>query len=194
MNNKLAKKLHKEGVGLFRKGNPEDALQKLTEALQNTDDQSQQAAEIYNDLGVIQSQLGDYEAAYQALDKAKDSFLDLGDEKGLAQTLGNRAAVYEAEGLTEDAVEAYKEAATKLEELGENDMAMYVWQAVSRLRMKQKQYLAAIGAYEEGVENMPQSSFKRKVMQQLLKAPGSLLGGSGPSQETDDDDDDNNEE
>ncbi len=191
MNNKLVKKLHKEGIGLFRKGNIEDALQKLTEALQNADDQSHQAAEIYNDLGVIQSQLGDYEAAYQALDKAEDRFSDLANEKGLAQTLGNRAAVYEAEGLIEDAVEAYKEAATKLEELGENDMAMYVWQAVSRLRMKQKQYLAAIGAYEEGVENMPQGSFKRKMLQQILKAPGSLLGGSGKSQETDGD---NNEE
>ncbi len=66
-------------------------------------------------------------------------------------------------------------------------MAMYVWQAVSRLRMKQGQYIAAIGAYEEGVENMPKSSFKRKVIEQLLKTPGKLLGNPGKSDPSDPD-------
>jgi hypothetical protein len=62
-------------------------------------------------------------------------------------------------------------------------MAMYVWQAVSRLRMKQGQYIAAIGAYEEGVDNMPESSFKRKIMKQILKGPGRMLGGGSAGEE-----------
>jgi hypothetical protein len=44
--------------------------------------------------------------------------------------------------------------------------------------MEQKQYIAAIGAYEEGIENMPEGSFKRKILQQLMKLPGNMLGGS----------------
>jgi tetratricopeptide (TPR) repeat protein len=190
---KPAKKLHEEGVALFRKGKPAEALQKFNEALQNVEPSSRQTAEIYNDLGVTHKQLEDYPAAHRALDQAMEQFIALKDEKGRAQTLGNRAAVYEAEGLAEKAVETYKESAQIFETIGENDMAMYVWQAVSRLRMKQRQYIAAIGAYEEGVENMPEGSFKRKVLSQILKTPSSLLGG-GASQDEEEDEDEEDEE
>jgi tetratricopeptide (TPR) repeat protein len=171
-----ARKLHKEGVDLFRSQNFEAALQKLEQALEETAD-DRHAAEINNDLGVTYKELANFEAAHAALDEAMHYFSGVDDQKGQAQTLGNRAAVYEAEDLTEEAVETYKQSATMLEEAGESELAMYVWQAVSRLRMRQKQYIAAIGAYEEGVENMPQGSFKRKLLQRLLKVPGSMLGG-----------------
>jgi tetratricopeptide (TPR) repeat protein len=181
----IAKKLHEEGVALFRKGKLEEALQKLQEALSQASDESRQAAEIYNDTGVIYSRLEDYDAAHAALDEAMDRFTTLADKKGEAQTLGNRASVFEAEELFDDAVETYKESAKLFEELGENDLAMYVWQAISRLRMKQGQYIAAIGAYEEGVDNMPEGSFKRKVLKQILKGPGRVLG-TGSTVEEDD--------
>ncbi len=183
MTDKTSKKLHEEGVALFRQGKLEAALQKLNEAISRADEGSRLAAEIYSDLGVIHKGLEDYPAAHQALDRAGDSFTRLEDKKGQAQVLGNRGAVLEAEGRKEEAVEAYKSSATLLEELGESEMAMYVWQAVSRLRMKQGQYIAAIGAYEEGVENMPKGSFKRKVLQQILKMPGGMLPGGGRSED-----------
>lgn len=176
-----AKKYQEQGVALFRKGDYEAALDKFNEALDSAADDAKQSAEIYNDLGVTYKQLEDFPAAHEALDKAWDGFTELADEKGQAQTLGNRAAVYEAEGLLNEAIETYKESATMLEEVGESEMAMYVWQAVSRLRMEQKQYIAAIGAYEEGVDNMPEGSFKKKMLQQLLKLPGNMIGGSGKS-------------
>ncbi len=173
-----AKKLHEQGVSLFRQEKYQAALEKFNEALAAAGDDTQRAAEIYNDVGVVQKQLEDFPAAHQALDEAWRRFVDLDHKKGQAQTLGNRASVYEAEEKQEEAVETYKESATMFEELGESQMAMYVWQAVSRLRMNQKQYIAAIGAYEEGIQNMPEGSFKKKVMQQLLKLPGNMLGGT----------------
>jgi len=173
-----AKKLQEQGVAAFRKEDYEAALAKFNEALSAATDDPQLTAQIYNDIGVTQKQLEDFPAAHAALDEAWNRFVELDDKKGQAQTLGNRAAVLEDEELLEEAVETYKQSATMLEEIGESEMAMYVWQAVSRLRMGQKQYIAAIGAYEEGVENMPESSFKRKVLQQLLKLPGNMLGGS----------------
>jgi tetratricopeptide (TPR) repeat protein len=182
-----SRKLHKEGTALFRKRDYETALQKFKEALPDAADDVKHAAEIYNDIGVTHKELEDYPAAYAALDEAMTRFTALDDRKGQAHTLGNRASVYEAEGLSDDAIEAYKKSATMLEELGENEMAMYVWQAVSRLRMQQGKYIAAIGAYEEGVENMPKSSFKRKILKQILKMPGSMLGGAGKSSESDQD-------
>lgn len=193
MSKTVAKQLHEDGIDLFRKGRFDEALQKLNDALQKADPNSRQAAEIYNDLGVVYNKLEDYNAAHQTLDEAMVCFTALNDKKGEAQTLGNRAAVYEAEEAFEQAVDTYKESAQIFEALGENEMAMYVWQAISRLRMHQGQYIAAIGAYEEGVENMPESSFKRKVLSKILKAPTSLLGG-GASAADDDDDDDTEEE
>lgn len=188
MSNQTAKKLHEDGVNLFRQGQLDDALQKFQEALKNADENSRQIAEIYNDLGVVQTQREDYEAAYEALNEAMERFTASQDKKGQGQTVGNLAAVLRAEGDLERAVESYKMAATLLEEAGENDMAMYAWQAVSKIRMKQGQYIAAIGAYEEGIENMPKNSFKRKIMRQVLKAPNSLLGGGGAKEQADDDD------
>jgi tetratricopeptide (TPR) repeat protein len=176
-----AQKAHKQGVDLFRKGKYKAALKKFTEALSGFAGSTRRMAEVYNDLGVTHKQLEEYEAAHQALDEAMARFRELEDKKGQAQTIGNRAAVYEAQGLIEQAVEHYKESAGMLEEVGESEMAMYAWQAVSRLRMKQGQYIAAIGAYEEGVENMPQGSFKRKVIEKILKVPGGMLGAAGKS-------------
>jgi tetratricopeptide (TPR) repeat protein len=183
-----AKKLQEQGVAAFRKENYEAALAKFNEALVAAADDPKLTAEIYNDIGVTQKQLEDFPAAHAALDEAWNRFTELDDKKGQAQTLGNRATVLEDEELLEEAVETYKQSATLLEEIGENEMAMYVWQAVSRLRMGQKQYIAAIGAYEEGVENMPKGSFKRKILQQLMKLPGNMLGGSfrGSSEPEDD--------
>lgn len=190
----MSQKLHQEGVELFRKGKIEEALDRLNQALAAAADNSLHAAEIYNDLGVVHRELEDYPAAHQALDEANARFAALDNQKGLAQVLGNRAAVFEAEGQLEKAVDAYKESASMLEELGESEMAMYVWQAVSRLRTKQGQYIAAIGAYEEGVSKMPKSSFKRKVLEKILKAPASLLGGSTAGGKSDDDNDDDGDE
>ena len=187
-------KLHQEGINLFRKGDIESAQEKLTQALEHTGEDARKAAEIYNDLGVIYKQLENYPAAHNALDEAANRYDALDDKKGQAQTLGNRAAVLEAEGQLEEAVEMYKESAKLLEGLGESEMAMYVWQAVSKLRTKQGQYIAAIGAYEEGVSNMPKRSFKRKVLEQILKAPNSLLGGAGQSEEPDEDEDEEDED
>jgi len=173
-----AKKLHSEGVALFRKGEPEAALEKLQAALPDAENNSRQQAEIYNDLGVVYRELEDYEAAHDALDQALGRFLALNDQKGQAQTWGNRGAILEAEEEYEDAVAAYKQSAQMLEGVGENDMAMYVWQAISRLRTNQGQYLAAIGAYEEGVDNLPQGSFKKTILQKILRAPGKFIGNN----------------
>jgi tetratricopeptide (TPR) repeat protein len=180
------KKSHEQGIALFRKENYQAALEKFSQALSGVTD-DKHTAEIYNDIGVTYKQLEDYEAAHQALDEAWARFTELADEKGQAQTLGNRAAVYEAEGLLDEAVDTYKKSATMLEKVGESEMAMYVWQAVSRLRMKQKQYVAAIGAYEEGIENMPKGSLKKRILQKILKMPGSMIGGLGQDSEPEQD-------
>jgi tetratricopeptide (TPR) repeat protein len=178
MSNPTAKKVHEQAINLFRQGKLEAARDKLQEALPSAEAGTRQQAEILNDLGVVHTQLEAYEDADEALDEAMTCFIALADKKGQAQTLGNLAALCQAEEEWEEAVEIYKESAQMLEEVGESEMAMYAWQAISKIRMKQGQYIAAIGAYEEGIEHMPKSSFKRKILSQILKAPHKLIGGS----------------
>jgi tetratricopeptide (TPR) repeat protein len=174
-----AKNLHEAGVALFREGEPEAALEKLTAALTEAVENPRKQAEIYNDIGVVQRDLEAYAAAHLALDQAMELYTTLNDQKGQAQTWGNRGAVLEDEERYEEAVAAYKQSARMLEAVGENSMAMYVWQAISRLRANQGEYLAAIGAYEEGVDNMPDNSLKKKVLKTILQAPTGFLGGGG---------------
>jgi tetratricopeptide (TPR) repeat protein len=186
-----AKDLHLAGIAQFRSGNMDGALSKLQEALPLAPENSRQQAEIYNDLGVVYRELEDYDAAFTSLDEAMAIFNQLEDAKGQAQTLGNLGALLEAEEDYETAVNSYKQSAKIFEELGESEMAMYVWQAISRLRTRQGKYIAALGAYEEGVQNMPKG-FKRSALEKILKAPGKLLGGASqlPPIEEDDDEGD----
>ena len=83
-------KSHKEGITLFRAGKYAEALEKFEIALQSETD-SKHIAEIYNDIGVTHKELEAYPAAYLALNEAMSRFTELADEKGQAQTLGNRA-------------------------------------------------------------------------------------------------------
>jgi tetratricopeptide (TPR) repeat protein len=184
------RKLHQEAVRRFQAGDYAAAEQLLDEALARARAENDPAlmAEVLNDLGVVQRQLGDHQAALAALQQAMEHFTSAEDNTGRARTLGNLAAVYESQEKFEEAVDTYKEAATVFEAVGETELAMYTWQAVSRLRMKQGQWIAAIGAYEEGVENMPERSLKRGFLTRLLRLPGKMLPGSK------DEDDDADEE
>jgi hypothetical protein len=52
---------------------------------------------------------------------------------------------------------------------------MFVWQALSRMRLKQKEWLPAIAAYEEGIEAMPEGSLKKGLLKRLMTLPGNWL-------------------
>ena len=97
--------------------------------------------------------------------------------KGKAQVMGNMGSVLEGQERFEEAVDAYKQSATMFEQIGDGDSAMYTWQALSRLRMNQGQWLSAIAAYEEGIENMPDRSLKKSLLKRILSLPGGLMRG-----------------
>ena len=171
-------KLQKEGVDAFRAGNYELAEEKflaLIDAATAANDPAK-VAEAHNDLGVVRKQLGDIDGALIALDFALDYYQSVDDERGEAQVLGNFGMVEEAAGKYEDAIQSYLDSAAIFEELGDSEMAMYSWQALSRLRLKNKDWINAIAAYEEGIARLPDSSIKKKIVQTLLKTPQKLLG------------------
>lgn len=171
-------KLQKEGVDAFRAGNFELAEEKFLALIDaaTAENNPAKVAEAHNDLGVVRKQLGDIDGALIALDFALQYYQSVDDERGEAQVLGNFGMVEEAAGKIEDAIQSYLDSAAIFEELGDSEMAMYSWQALSRLRLKNKDWINAIAAYEEGIAHLPDSSIKKKIVQTLLKTPQKLLG------------------
>jgi len=174
---KKSEEYQKKGVDAFTIGDYEEAKTHFEAALQaaSAEEDQKKTAEALNDLGVVKRELGDLDAAYAELDKALDIYTELKDARGEAITLGNLGKVEEAAEKYEDAIQSYIESAAIFEELGENDMAMYCWQALSRLKLNQKDWLGAMSAYEEGIAHLPESSFKKKIMQKLLQLPGKFI-------------------
>jgi tetratricopeptide (TPR) repeat protein len=172
-------KLHGLGITHYRAGRFAEASQALAKAfaIAEAQDERQRAAEILNDLGVARRELGEWVQAEAALQKAYGLFAELSNVKGKAQVMGNMGSVFEGQARHEEAVNAYKQSAQMFEQLGDADSAMYVWQAISRLRLKQGQWLPAIASYEEGIENMPDRSLKKGLLKRLLRMPGHLLRG-----------------
>jgi len=175
---KNLEKLQKEGVDAFRAGNFELAEEKFLALIDaaTAENNPAKVAEAHNDLGVVRKQLGDIDGALIALDFALDYYQSVDDARGEAQVLGNFGMVEEAAGKIEDAIQSYLDSAAIFEELGDSEMAMYSWQALSRLRLKNKDWINAIAAYEEGIAHLPDNSIKKKIVQTLLKTPGAFLG------------------
>jgi tetratricopeptide (TPR) repeat protein len=172
-------KLHALGITHFRAGRFAEAVQALSEAHKaaETAGDRQRVAEILNDIGVTRRELSEWGQAEAVLKEAYALFAELGSVRGKAQVMGNMGSVLEGDANYQEAADAYKQSAKMFEEIGDSDSAMYAWQALSRMRMKQGQWLPAIAAYEEGIENMPDRSLKKGLLERLLKLPGGLLRG-----------------
>jgi len=170
-------KLHEAGIKAFRAGNYELAQEKLLNLVHTAAEENNLAkvAEANNDLGVVRKQLNDTDGALEALHAALKYYQDIDDEHGEAKVLGNFGMVEEAAEKYEDAIQSYLDSATIFEELGDSEMAMYSWQALSKLRFKNKEWIAAIAAYETGIAHLPDNSFKKKMVQTLLKTPSKFF-------------------
>ncbi len=170
-------KLQQEGVKAFQSGNYKLAQSKFEAMLEvaTKEDKPLKIAESLNDLGVTLKQLGNLEGALEALSRALKYYQDNDDELGEAKTLGNFGMIEEAAEKHEDAIQSYLDAASIFEELGETELATYTWQALSRLQLRKKEWISAIASYERGIANLPDNSVKKKIVQNILKAPGKFI-------------------
>lgn len=174
-----ARQLHTLGIDHYRAGRYAEAAQAFEQACTaaRAGGDRRRAAEALNDLGVARRELNEWDAARDALTEARSLFVELKDRKGEAQAIGNLASVHEGRGDHTAAAEAYRASAALFEEIGESELAMYSWQALSRLHLNQKHWLPAIAAYEEGIETMPDGSLKKGLLQRIVRLPGQWFFG-----------------
>jgi tetratricopeptide (TPR) repeat protein len=171
--------LKDKGLEHYRAGHFEDAIAAFVLAQQSfqAEGNRAQAAECANDRGVAARQAARFDEAEAAFGEARKLFEQVGDRKGLGQVVGNLGALAESRNQNEPAAALYKEAIALFDEADAADLAGETWRALSRLRMKQGKWFAALGAYDAGLEGVKHLTPTQRMLRRLLKTSRRLMGG-----------------
>ena len=171
--------LRDEGMRLYREERFEEAAVKFADAQAAfaAGGRPKDAAEQANNRGQSWRQAARWEEALAAFEEARAMFKPLGDVTGEAQVVGNLGALADAQGKLDQASAYYMEAIQMLESVGEHDLAQATYTSLSRLKLKQGNWLGAIGAFESGLTQLEKPSLTHRVVRRLLDMPRKLIGG-----------------
>ena len=174
-----AKELKNLGLEHYRAGRFEDAIAVFAQAQQAflADADMKQAAETANDRGVAARQAARFDEAEAAFADARRLFAELGDRTAQGQVVGNLGALADSRNQNDQAASLYKEAIALFEAAGAADLEAETWRALSRLRMKQGQWFAALGAYDAGLTGVKHLTPTQRMLRRLLKTSRRLLSG-----------------
>ena len=171
--------LKKKGIEHYRAGRFEDAMAAFAHAQQAflAEGNPQQAAETANDRGVAARQAAHLDVAEAAFTEARRLFDESGDRLSQGQVIGNLGALSESRNQNEQAAAFYKEAIVLFDEVGAADLSGETWRALSRLRMKQGKWLAALGAYDAGLQDVKHPTPTQRLLRRLMRVSRRLMGG-----------------
>jgi tetratricopeptide (TPR) repeat protein len=174
-----AKELKNLGLEHYRAGRFEDAIAVFAQAQQAflADADMKQAAETANDRGVAARQAARFDEAEAAFADARRLFTELGDQTAQGQVVGNLGALADSRNQNDQAASLYKEAIALFGAAGAADLEAETWRALSRLRMKQGQWFAALGAYDSGLTGIKHLTPAQRLLRRLLKTSRRLLSG-----------------
>ncbi len=137
-----------------------------------------EAAKALNNQGVCLRQAARFEEAEKALLEARDLFQKNNDVCGQAQTLGNLGALCESRHDDARAIELYREATALLEKCSEPNLTRDTWLALARLRLRRREWLPAMAAYDMGLSSATQLSATQRALRALLKVARRMLSQS----------------
>ena len=171
--------LKKKGMEHYRAGRFEDAVAAFAHAQQAflAEGNPQQAAETANDRGVAARQAAHFELAEAAFTEARKLFDDSGDRLSQGQVIGNLGALSESRNQNEQAAAFYTQAIALFDEAGAANLSAETWRALSRLRMKQGKWFAALGAYDAGLQDIKHLSPTQRLLLRLIGVSRQLMGG-----------------
>lgn len=174
-----ADELKNKGIDHYRAGQFEEAIGVFVQAQQAflAGGDTAQAAECANNRGVAARQAARLDEAETAFTEARQLFERLGDRKSQGMVVGNLGALAESRDQRERAVTLYKEAIGLFEAAGAADLSAETWRALSRLRMKQRQWFAALGAYDTSLDGVQHLTATQRALRGLLKISRRLMGG-----------------
>jgi tetratricopeptide (TPR) repeat protein len=136
------------------------------------------AAEMLNNSSVAYLQSGDGDAALRVVKDTPAVFAQAGDLRRQGIALGNLGSALEAVGSKEAALEAYRQSADLLKQVGEDSLRANVMQSISALQMKTGHQLEALATMQSGIEGLKHPSPKQRILKRLLNLPFKLMNGS----------------
>jgi len=133
------------------------------------------AAEMANNCSVALLLAGDNVGALQAVEGIEIIFLEAGDRKRQAMTLGNRAAALDALDRLVEAEQTYWMAAEIFKELGETELRLPLMQSISALQLRTGRHLQAVASMYAGVEKIEKPTLKQRFLKRFLGIPIQIL-------------------
>ena len=181
-----AKAVKEEGLQLFRAGRHEEAAAKFAEAQQLFADEGNEKefAECANNRGVCWRQAARFEEAAAAFEEARPLFQSLDDAVGEGQVVGNLAALVESQGDKQHAAELYQEAIDLFTRAGAKDYVKDTYTALSKLKLKQRDVVGAMTAFDSGLEQLDKPNLIERMARKIIG------GGGLPSTAADDKEED----
>ena len=174
----MSDELKREGLGLFRRGLHDEALEKFEEAAASYAEEGNKAerAEMLNNIGVIRRVQHRWEAATTAFTKAAAIFSEIGDENGRAQVLGNLGDLYARQGETEKAARHYSDAAELMAKSDDREKQAALLRALSLLRLRQRRLLEAMLLMEQSLNVRPRLNVLQRLFRGLIRFAMGLMG------------------
>jgi tetratricopeptide (TPR) repeat protein len=159
-----------EGLKLYRAGRYEDAAAKFAEAqlLFASVGNAREVAECANNRGVCWRQAAKFEEATAAFEEARPLFQSFNDLVGEGQVVGNLAAVVESQGDKQHAAELYQEAIDLFTQAGAKDFAKDTYTALSKIKLKQRDVVGAMTAFDAGLEQLDKPNLIERMARKII--------------------------
>jgi tetratricopeptide (TPR) repeat protein len=173
-----AKAVKEEGLKLYRSGRYEDAAAKFAEAQQlfSSEGNYKEVAECANNRGVCWRQAAKFDEATAAFEEARPLFQQNNDMVGEGQVVGNLAALVESQGDKQRAAELYQEAIDLFTKAGAKDYAKDTYTALSKLKLKQRDVVGAMTAFDTGLEQLDKPNLIERMARKIIGGGGAPSG------------------
>ena len=170
--------LKEEGLKLFQRGELDNAVATFETAVsayaaeQNPVGQ----AEMLNNIGVIQRMRGNHDESLEALTTADTLCQQANDTNRRAQVLGNMGDLYAGMGDKETAARYYSDAAELFAQCDDAQKQSQVLKALSLLRLRQGQWMAAMMHMETSLSVKPRRGLFGSLFLGLIRFALGLFG------------------
>jgi tetratricopeptide (TPR) repeat protein len=171
--------LKEEGLAQFKHGELDNAVATFETAVsayaaaQNLVCQ----AEMLNNIGVIQRMRGRYEESLEAFTTADNLCQKTNDINRRAQVLGNMGDLYAGMGDKETAARYYSDAAELFAQGGDKQKQSQVLKALSLMRLRQGQWMAAMMHMESSLTVKPRRGLFGSLFLGMIRFALGLFGG-----------------
>jgi tetratricopeptide (TPR) repeat protein len=165
-----SKHLAEQGQRAYQNGDYDSALMAFEQAAQSYSQAGDNlnAAEMKNNLSVVHLQMGNAQAALDAVENTAAIFEKENDPRRHALALGNEASAREALNQLDEALALYQRSANMLGDLKEKEMRATVLKSISAVQLKRGKPFDAVSSMRTNLDEIEKPTWTQRLMKKLL--------------------------